>query len=173
MGFQPGTKHGRLRSSINRRPMLVGIVPSSHTCLLYHLIFATKRREPLITEGIRDDLHEYLGGTVRGLGGVPLGVGGVADHVHLLVSLNATHCLADFMRELKKCSSVWVAERSGNREFKWQEGYAAFTVSASSREGVRDYIARQEEHHRKKSSREELLELLRKCGVEFDERYFD
>jgi len=148
-------------------------MPSTHTCLLYHLIFATKRREPVITEGIRNDLHEYLGGTVRGLGGVPLGVGGVADHVHLLVSLHATHCLADFMRELKKCSSVWIAERSKNREFKWQEGYAAFTVSASAKEEVRDYIARQVEHHRKKTSREELEDFLRKSGVAYDERYFD
>jgi putative transposase len=148
-------------------------MPSTHTCLLYHLIFATKRREPLITEGIRDDLHEYLGGIVRGLGGIPQGVGGVADHVHLLVSLKATHCLADFMRELKKSSSVWIAERSRNREFKWQEGYAAFTVSASSREGVWDYIARQEVHHRKKTSREELAELLKKCGAPYDENYVE
>src|SRR5688572_18767908 len=111
-------------------------MPSTHTCLFYHLIFATKDRVPLITEDFREDLHEYLGGTVRGLKAVSLGVGGVADHVHLLVSLNATHCLADFMRELKKNSSVWIAERSRNRRFKWQEGYAAFTVSASSRENV-------------------------------------
>jgi REP element-mobilizing transposase RayT len=104
---------------------------------------------------------------------VPLGVGGVADHVHLLVSLNASHCLADFMREMKKCSSMWIAERAKNREFKWQEGYAAFTVSASSREGVRDYIARQEEHHRKKTSREELTELLTKCDVPYDKSYFE
>jgi len=148
-------------------------VPSTHTCLYYHLIFATKHRAPLITDDLRDDLHEYLGGTVWGLGGIPQGVGGVADHVHLLVSLNATHCLSDFMRELKRSSSKWIAERSRNRDFKWQEGYAAFTVSASSRENVRDYIARQEEHHRKETSRDELAKFLRKCGVAFDERYFE
>lgn len=148
-------------------------MPSTHTCLLYHLIFATKGRAPLITTDLRDDLYEYLGGTVRGLKAVPLGVGGVADHVHLLVSLNATHCHSNFMRELKKCSSIWIAERSKNREFKWQEGYAAFTVSTSSRESVRDYIARQEEHHRKKTSREELAEFLKKCGVPYDDRYFE
>lgn len=128
-------------------------MPSTYTHLLYHLIFATKHREPLITENFRTDLHEYLGGTVRGLGAVPQGVGGVADHVHHLVWLSATHCLADFMRELKRCSSLWIAERNGNRDFKWQEGYAAFSVSASTRESVREYIARQEEHHRKKTSR--------------------
>jgi len=136
-------------------------------------IFATKHRAPLITDDLRDDLHEYLGGTVRGLGGIPQGVGGVADHIHLLVSLNATHCLSDFMRELKRSSSKWIAERSQNRDFKWQEGYAAFTVSASSRENVRDYIARQEEHHRRENSRDELAKFLRKSGVAVDERYFE
>ena len=146
---------------------------STHTCLLYHLIFATKDRAPLIITDVRQDLHEYLGGTVRGLKAVPLGVGGVADHVHLLVSLNATHCLAHFMRDLKKNSSVWVAERSRNRRFKWQEGYAALTVSASSRDSVRNYIARQEAHHRKKSSREELEELLKKSDVAYDKKYFE
>ncbi len=77
------------------------------------------------------------------------------------------------MRELKRSSSKWIAERSRNRDFKWQEGYAAFTVSASSRENVRDYISRQEEHHRKETSRDELAKFLRKCGVAFDERYFE
>ena len=77
-------------------------MPSTHTCLLYHLVFATKNREPLLSQDWRDRLHEYLGGIVRGLGGVPQGVGGVADHVHLLVGLKATHCLSDFMRDLKE-----------------------------------------------------------------------
>ncbi len=110
---------------------------------------------------------------MRGLGAVPEVVGGVADHVHLLVSLKATHCLADFMRELKKASSVWVHEELKLNGFAWQEGYAAFTVSASARDAVRDYIARQEEHHRKKTFREELVEMLEKAGVVYDPRYLE
>jgi hypothetical protein len=102
-------------------------------------------RAPLIDAVWRSRLHEYLGGTVQGLGGYPEGVGGVADHVHLLVGLKATHCLADFMRELKKASSVWVHEEIRERGFAWQEGYAAFTVSATARAAVRGYIAKQEE----------------------------
>ena len=148
-------------------------MPSTHTSLHYHLIFATKDRAPLITPGWRAQFHDYLGGTTRGLGAVPQGVGGVADHVHLLVSLKATHCLADFMRELKKASSSWVRETKGLPAFQWQEGYAAFTVSASSRAAVRTYIAGQEEHHRVKSFREELVEFLQKSGVLYDERYLD
>ena len=90
---------------------------STHLSLHYHLIFGTKNREHFIDPQWRSRLHEYLGGTVSGLGGFPQGVGGVADHVHLLVGLKATHCLADFMRELKKVSSVWVHEQIGLATF--------------------------------------------------------
>jgi putative transposase len=131
-------------------------MPSTYTCLLYHLIFSTKNREPLITAAMRSRVHEYLGGAVRGLGGTPQGVGGVADHVHLLVGLKPTHRICDFLRDLKKSSSVWVNETLGVRGFAWQEAYAAFTVSASARPAVQEYIANQEEHHRHKTFREEL-----------------
>ncbi|WP_367870288.1 IS200/IS605 family transposase [Luteolibacter sp. Populi] len=148
-------------------------MPSTHTSLHYHVIFATKHRERLIDPAWQEDLHEYLGGTIRGLGGVSEGIGGVADHVHVLVSLKATHCLADFMRELKRASSVWVAEQKKSRDFKWQEGYAAFSVSASARERVQEYIAGQEKHHGKKTFREELVDFLKGSGVGFDEKYLD
>ena len=148
-------------------------MPSTYTSLLYHLVFATRNREPLIPSAWRARWHDYLGGTVRGLGALPQGVGGVADHVHLLVALKPTHCLSDFVRELKKASSLWVADTTGGPAFHWQEGYAAFTVSASARASVRDYIARQEAHHRVKTFREELVAFLNKTEIEFDERYFD
>jgi putative transposase len=147
-------------------------MPSTHTALHYHLIFSTKNREPLISKEWRDRLHEYLGGTVRGLDGVPQGIGGVEDHVHLLVGLKPTHRLSDFMRELKKASSAWVVD-TVRRSFQWQEGYAAFTVTPSTRAAVQEYIANQEEHHRHISFREELIEALRKSGLEYDERYLD
>ena len=145
----------------------------AYLSLHYHLVFSTKNREPLILPAWRARLHEYLGGTVRGLGGIPEEAGGVAEHVHLLVGLKATHCLANFMRELKKCSSGWVHDELGVRPFAWQEGYAAFTVSPPARESIRGYIRAQEEHHRAKSFREELIELLQKAGVEYDPSYLD
>ncbi len=148
-------------------------MPSTHTNLLYHLIFATHNREASIDTLWRARLHTYLGGVVNGLGGTPQGVGGVADHVHLLVGLKPTHCLSDFLRELKKSSSIWVTDEIGKKDFRWQEGYAAFTVSASARESVQRYIATQEEHHRHKTFREELIEFLEKSGVKYDERYLD
>src|SRR5437870_147299 len=146
---------------------------STYLSLHYHLVFGTKKREPFIAPQWGSRLHEYLGGTISGLGGFPQAVGGVADHVHVLVGLKATHCLADVLRELKKASSVWVHEAIGLQEFAWQEGYAAFTVSPTARRAVKSYIANQEEHHRAKSLREELIEMLNKARVEFEERYLD
>jgi REP element-mobilizing transposase RayT len=146
---------------------------STYLSLHYHLVFSTKNREPWIDASWRPRLHEYLGGTLQGLGGFPEGIGGVADHVHILVGLKATHCLADVMRELKKAATIWVRQEIGIASFAWQDGYAAFTVSATSRPAVRGYIANQEEHHRMKPFREELLEMLKKAGIEFDPKYLD
>jgi putative transposase len=146
---------------------------STYLSLHYHLVFGTKDRAATIDRAWRSRLHEYLGGTIRGLGGIPEEIGGVADHVHLLVGLKATHCLADLMRELKKASSTWVHEEIGVRRFAWQEGYAAFTVSASARDSVRSYIANQERHHRRRTFRDEVIEMLQKAGVAYDPKYLD
>ncbi len=148
-------------------------MPSTHTHLLYHLVFATKNREPLLSKAWRPRLHEYLGGVVDGLGGTPQGVGGVADHVHLLVALKPVMCLAEFLRELKKSSSIWIATTIPLPRFRWQEGYGAFTVSASARSEVQDYIAHQEEHHQKRTFREEYVLMLQKSGIKYDERFLD
>src|SRR4051794_12963579 len=119
-------------------------MPSTHLSLHYHLVFGTKNHEPVIQPSWRTRLHSYLGGIITSMNGVPEQIGGVADHVHLLVGLRATHCLADVLRELKSVSSGWVHEEIKMRSFAWQEGYGAFTVSSSQREIVRQYIATQE-----------------------------
>lgn len=146
-------------------------MPSTHLSLHYHLVFSTKDRVPLIAPAWRERLHGFLGGTVNTLGGFPEAIGGVADHVHLLAGLRATHCLADVMREIKAVSSRWVHEEIGERGFAWQEGYGAFTVGAPQRAEVRNYIARQEEHHRTRTFQEEYRNFLERAGVEYDERY--
>lgn len=144
---------------------------STHLSLHYHLIFGTKNHEPVISTTWRERLHAYLGGMIRTIDGVPEAVGGVADHVHLLVGLRATHTLADVLREIKSVSSLWVHEEVGVPSFGRQEGYGGFTVSASQLDKVREYIQRQEEHHRTQTFREEYMALLRRSGVDFDERY--
>ncbi len=146
---------------------------STYLSLHYHLVFGTKNREPLIGTPWRDRLHKFLGGTITGIGGHSQGIGGTADHVHLLVGLKATHCLADVLRELKKVSSSWIRDELSQSSFAWQEGYAAFTVSTTSREAIQNYIANQEEHHRVRSFREEFVEMLRKAGIEFEPKYLD
>jgi REP element-mobilizing transposase RayT len=143
---------------------------STFYSLHYHWVCATKERRPLIVASWRGQFHEYLGGTVRGLGGVPLQIGGVEDHVHGLFGLKPTHCISDFVRELKKATSIWASEHH-EPQFEWQEGYAIFAVSASMIESVIDYIGRQEVHHRKKPFAEELKQLLEKHGIKYDPKY--
>jgi len=144
---------------------------STHLSLHYHVVFGTKHQRPLMAAEWRPRLHAYLGGAAKTLEVVPEAIGGVADHVHLLLGMRATHRLADVMREVKRTSSSWVHETIGEKDFEWQDGYGAFTVSVSLLEKVRNYIVHQEEHHHKKTFQEEYVELLQRSGVEFDERY--
>jgi REP element-mobilizing transposase RayT len=146
-------------------------MPSTHLSLHYHLVFSTKDREPWLSPSTRARVHEYLGGTIRGLGGAAHAVGGTADHVHVFAGLRATHCLADVMREVKSESSAWIHKEIGLAGFAWQEGYGGFTVSASSLEKVRSYVLRQEEHHRVIGFQEEYVAMLQRGLVEYDERY--
>jgi putative transposase len=146
-------------------------MPSTHLSLHYHLIFSTKDRVAYIHQDWRDRLHSFMGGIVKDLNAIPESIGGVEDHVHLLIGLRATHRLSDVLRELKSASSKWVHEEMKKPLFSWQDGYGAFTVSVSQIKAVKDYIARQEEHHRKKTFQEEYLDFLLQSGVEYDERY--
>ena len=146
-------------------------MPSTHLSLHYHLVFSTKSREPWLAPTSRIRVNEYLGGVIRGMNGLPHAVGGTGDHVHVFAGLRATHCLADVMRELKSESSAWIKKELGLHGFAWQEGYGAFTVSASSLEPVRDYVLNQEAHHRKTTFQQEYVAMLRRGLVEYDERY--
>jgi len=146
-------------------------MPSTHLSLHYHLIFSTKDRIAQMKKDWRGRLHAYLGGVIKDLGGVPETIDGVEDHVHLLVGLRSTHRLADVLREVKSASSQWVHEEMNKPLFSWQDGYGAFTVSASQIEAVKKYIANQEEHHRKTTFQDEYLKFLKQSGVEYDERY--
>ena len=142
----------------------------SHTHLLYHIVFATKNRSPIITDDWRKNLHRYLAATINALEGKAIEVGGVADHVHLLVRLKPTIALSDFLRELKAKSSVWV-KREFCKDFSWQSRYGAFTVSESQAEIVRKYIREQERHHAKRNLNDEYVALLKAHKIDFDERF--
>ena len=146
---------------------------STFSSLQCHIVFSTKGRKSFIRPDWQDRLYEYMGGTLAGLGAVSRGIGGVADHVHILAGLKPTHAPADVLRELKKASSAWVHQEIGLKSFAWQEGYAAFSVSPTAVKQVQSYIARQEVHHRKKSFREELIELLKKADIPFEPQFLD
>jgi hypothetical protein len=115
-------------------------------------------------------MHEYLGGTVRGLGGIALEINGTADHVHVLAKLRPTISVSDFLSQLKSGSSGW-GKRQTAGKFGWQARFAAFTVSESQVERVRRYIRNQEEHHRIRSFEEEFKALLRAHHIDFDEAH--
>jgi len=147
-------------------------MPASYTCLYYHIIFSTRRRLPLITPDINERLYQYLGGIMTNQQGRLIAAGGAADHVHLLASLHPQTSLSDVLRLAKTNSSKWVHETfADQRDFGWQDGYAAFSVSSSAVPRVRAYIEAQEAHHRRVSFQEELIRFLKRHQVAYDERY--
>jgi len=141
----------------------------SYTNLLCHIVYGTKERRPLIDERFQPRLYDYVGGTIRALKAVCLEIGGVEDHVHILVKISPTIAVSDFLEKLKSNSSKWA--KSVNRDFGWQGGYAAFSVSESQVGRVRHYIQNQAEHHRKASFEEEMIALLQAHGVPYDPKY--
>jgi putative transposase len=144
----------------------------SYTNLLYHLIFSTRERRPFLTFEHQPRLYEYIGGIIRGTGGISLGINGTEDHVHVLAKLRPDRALSDVLRDLKANATGWMHDVFPVlKDFSWQRGYGAFTVSHSNVDQVRDYIARQKEHHHKLSFRDEFIQLLKANGIAYDDRY--
>jgi len=144
----------------------------SYTNLLYHIIFSTKDRQPLISSEYETRLYDYIGGTIRRAGGISMGINGTEDHVHLLAKLRPDKALSDVLRDLKANATGWMHELFPSMsQFTWQRGYGAFTVSHSNVDEVRRYIAQQKHHHAKISFRDEFLQFLKTNGIEYDERY--
>jgi putative transposase len=141
--------------------------------IFVHLVFSTKQRQPFLDDrDLREEMHRYLGGTCNALDCPVLSVGGVADHVHVLCGLGRAITIADVVKDLKRESSKWAKDRPGqSSDFQWQSGYGAFSISPGHVKALIKYIDGQEEHHRAESFQDELRKILRKYGVEWDERY--
>ena len=140
--------------------------------ILVHLVYSTKHREPLISKEHRDALFAYQAGIFKQWEGPALVIGGAENHVHALFALSKNQPLRKLVEEVKKSSSKWMKlDGPCNRQFSWQAGYAAFSVSQSSVEAVQRYITEQEKHHRKMTFQDELRALFKRHGVGFDERY--
>ena len=146
---------------------------STYTQILYHIVFATKDRLPVLADSRRDDLFKYMNGVIKNSHCRPIWTNGVRDHVHSLLSLHPTVALADLLKDIKVASSIWVKDNKVFPNFVgWQEGYGAFTYSVRDEPELIAYLKRQEEHHRKVSFEEEYRKLLVDAGVKIDERFF-
>lgn len=146
-------------------------MPHTHTNLLTHIVFGTKDRMPLIPAELKHQLHAYMGGIVREVGGKAYTINGTTDHVHLLISLPPALALSDAIRVLKANSSRWMRGEKKADKFGWQPGYGAFSVSQSNAKAVAAYIDGQEEHHRKVSFRDVFVAFLKKNQIEFEEKF--
>lgn len=140
--------------------------------ILIHAVFSTKNREPWLASSLRERLYPYICGIARGNGLKALCIGGTDNHVHILLSLDSTTSIAKAIQFIKGGSSKWIHETfSDQKQFSWQEGYGAFSISISHIEETKKYIENQEKHHIKESFQDEYLKFLRKNNIDFDEKY--
>jgi REP element-mobilizing transposase RayT len=147
-------------------------MPQSFASLHCHIIFSTKQRQPSLDIEWRPRLIDYVGGILRNHKCVLVAGSGVADHIHLLVSLSREFAVAEIVRLIKSNSSGWIHDNFPARSnFAWQAGYGAFAVSYSQIDAVKQYLAQQEEHHRKKSFQEEFIDFLDRHEIQYDLRY--
>ena len=145
---------------------------STFTNLLFHVVYSTKYRKPMIEKTWQDELYGYVGGVIRENKGTLLCMGGVEDHVHLLTKFSPTIAISDMLRLIKANSSKMVNDKIKPRiPFEWQSGYGAFSVSESQCEKVRAYILNQEDHHRKRTFEEEFIAMLERHKFTYDRRY--
>jgi len=144
----------------------------SYVSAYFHCVFSTKGRRLQITPALGERLWPFLGGIARQNRMKAVAIGGVEDHVHLLLSLPSTLAIAKALQLIKGGSSKWVHESfPEHRLFGWQEKYGAFGVSVSQLDRIIEYIRNQREHHRRVTFQEEFLALLKKHRIEYDERY--
>ena len=147
-------------------------MPNTYTSLHYHIVFSTKNRERWIMPDLEQRIWAYLGGIVKDHKMQPIKIGGIEDHVHLLLGTPATLAPSKIVQMIKGGSSAWIHDTFPNMTgFAWQDGYGAFTVSKSSVPDVVNYIQNQREHHRTKTFQEEYLAMLQKHDIDYKECY--
>ena len=144
---------------------------STLTNLMYHIVFSTKGRERSITPEIKNELYQYMIGIIGKEGGLVLQIGGMPDHIHIVIKLKPIHSLSEIIKKVKANSSKWL--NKSNRlpfKFSWQEGYGAFTASESQIQAIIRYVKEQENHHRRMPFKDEFIRILKLNKVEFDEK---
>ena len=147
-------------------------MPGTYSQLYIQVVFAVKFRQNLIHPQRQEELNKYISGIITNKGQKSLIVNGVSDHIHVFVSLDPAMRISDLVRDIKNNSSGFINEQGWiDHKFRWQEGYGVFSYSQSHIHRVYNYILRQQEHHRKRTFREEYLELLKKFEIPYDPRY--
>jgi len=145
---------------------------TTYSGLYYHLIWSTKNRAGLISETIENKLHAYMAGIVQGNKGTAIQIGGMSDHVHLLVRLNPDQNISDLVKAVKVASSKWLKETSSDfYNSSWQNGFGAFSVSKSQTNIVKEYILKQKEHHKIRGFGEEWLNFLKSHNIQYIEKF--
>ncbi len=140
-------------------------MPDTYICNRVHIIFGTKSRRPFLADDLQPRTWEYMAGIARNIGAKVFQIGGTADHCHLLLGIGGTDCLSDLVQKVKANTSRWLHEDQGIRDFEWQAGFGAFSVSCSLMDATMAYIRHQPEHHRRRSFDEEWEEILEKHGI--------
>jgi len=147
-------------------------MPGTFSQIYIQIVFAVKGRENLIHDSWKNDLHKYIAGIIKGKNQKPIIVNGMSDHIHAFVGLRPSMAISDLARDTKNNSSNFINDHKFVKgKFAWQEGYGAFSYSHSHIGKVYDYILNQEKHHKKKTFKEEYIDLLRKFEIEHDEKY--
>jgi putative transposase len=147
-------------------------VGHTYSNILIHVVFSTKDRVPSIRDAFRDRLHEYMAGIAQNEFGTALEINSVDDHIHGLISLQTDTSISDAMQRWKSLSSGWIHKTfPSEKDFAWQTGYSAFSVSQSNADRVMRYIENQPAHHKRQTFQEELIALLEKHGIKYDPRY--
>lgn len=137
-----------------------------------HLVFSTKDRIPFIKSDVEDDMYQYICAISRNLDCPVIKINGTEDHIHILLSFGKTITICDLISKLKSSSSRWIKTKGDHfKDFSWQRGYGGFAVSSSNIQSVINYISFQKEHHKNKTFKEELVEMLNRARILYDERY--
>jgi REP element-mobilizing transposase RayT len=147
-------------------------MPGTYSQIYIQIVFAVKGRENLVTREYKNELHKYIAGIIKGKEQKPIIINGMPDHIHAFVGLKPSMRISDLVRDIKNNSTNFINENKYVQgKFSWQEGYGAFSYSHSQIDDVYNYILNQEDHHKKKTFREEYLDFLRKYEIEYDEKY--
>jgi REP element-mobilizing transposase RayT len=145
---------------------------NTFTQLYIHIVFSVKNRMSLIKPAQKELIHKYISGIIKNKNNKLLAINSMPDHLHIFVGLNPDISISSLVGEIKRCSSIFINnEKFLKNRFQWQEGYGAFSYSSSQIGNVIKYINEQEKHHRKKSFKEEYLEILKKFNIKYDLKY--